>query len=93
MAVARITASARWHRSVAKQVADLPKVARELERAAGRMGLTAEFQADEVRVLAERRPRDERVQAALARIEEAELSDLARRARVQQIIRNHHRGG
>lgn len=93
MAVARITASSRWHRAVAKQLADLPKVARELERAAGRPGLIAELSSDEVRELAARRPRDERIQTALAQVEEAEFREQERHVRMQRLITSNHRGG
>lgn len=86
MAVAQIIAPARWHRTVAKQVAESPRLARELKRAAERPGLLAELTADEVRELAAIRPTDERVRKALVLVEEAELRERTRRRGAYQGI-------
>lgn len=78
MAVARIKAPARWHKSVAKIVPDYPGLKRELLRAATRYGLTTELNSDEVRMLAERLPKDPRVATALREVEESEARERLR---------------
>ena len=89
MAVAQITASSKWHRKMAAENHDLPKLQRELLRAADRPGLNAELDADEVRALAGRYPEDALIQDALTRIEGSESRDLVRRAYVQNMMDAH----
>lgn len=85
MAVARITASKRALRSMANHMRDHKRAGRELERAIERPGLTAELDADELRLLVERCPRSIPVREALARLETAERSEAERRARIRDL--------
>lgn len=78
MAVARITAPRDWHLLAAEATRDDRRLRRELERAAERLGLTAELGADEVRLLAERMPADERALRALREVEDCEAREAAR---------------
>ena len=78
MAVARIKATKRWHKKAAGIMQDVPKAARELNRAAERPGLLAEMHADEMRILIERMPNDPLVKKAFGELREAEICEAAR---------------
>lgn len=84
MAVARITASRRWHLKAAAAVKDHKRLRKEFERAAERRGLTAEVQADEARLLAEALPKDPLALKALQEIEALEVYE-ANRPRARDI--------